>query len=47
MLETLKKFMDNLFSLLQKIKCSLSCRNSEISVRVLERSKTMKPDGAI
>ena len=47
MLETLKKLMDNLFSLLQKIKCSLSCCNSEISVRVLERSKTMKPDGSL
>ena len=47
MLETLRKLMDNLFRLLQKTKCSLSCCNSEISVRVLERSKTMKPDGSL
>ena len=44
MLETLKKLMDNLVSLLQKIKCSFSCCNSEISVRVLERQRTMKSE---
>ena len=44
MLETLKKLMDNLVSLFRKIRCSFSCCNSEVSVRVLERQKTMKPD---
>ena len=44
MLETLKKLMDNLVSLFQKIRCTFSCCNSEVSVRVLERSKTMKPE---
>ena len=44
MLETLKKLIDNLASLFQMIRCSFSCCNSEVSVRVLERSKTMKPE---
>ena len=44
MLETLKKLMDNLVSLFQKIRCSFTCCNSEVSVRVLETSKTMKPE---
>ena len=44
MLETLKKLMDNLVSLFQKIKCSMSCCNNDISVRVLERQRTMKPE---
>ena len=44
MLETLKKLMDNLVSLFQKIRCSFTCCNSEVSVRVSERSKTMKPE---
>ena len=44
MLETLKKLVDNLVSLFQKIRCSFSCCNSEVNVRVLERSKTMKPE---
>ena len=46
MLETLKKLMDNLVSLFQKIRCSFSCCNSEVSMRVLERSKTMNPEKA-
>ena len=44
MLETLKKLVDNLVSLFQKIRCSFSCCNSEVSVRVSETSKTMKPE---
>ena len=44
MLQTLKKLMDNLVSLFQKIRCSFTCCNSEVSVRVLERSKTMKSE---
>ena len=44
MLETLKTLMDNLVSLFQKIRCSFTGGNSEVSVRVLERSKTMKPE---
>ena len=44
MLETLKKLMDNLVSLFQKTRCSFTCCISEVSVRVLERSKTMKPE---
>ena len=31
MLETLKKLMDNLVSLVQKIKCSMSCCTTNIN----------------
>ena len=36
MLGLLKKIAENIFSLFQKIKCSFSCCNTEISVRVME-----------
>ena len=32
MLETLKKLMDNLVSLFQKIKCSMSCGTTNINI---------------
>ena len=32
MLETLKKLMDNLVSLFQKIKCSMSCCTTNINI---------------
>ena len=46
MLETLKKLVDNIVSLFQKLRCSFSCCNREVSVRVLERSQIMKPEKA-
>ena len=31
----------HLFSLIEKIKCNLSCCNSNINIRILEKSKTI------
>lgn len=42
MIEIFKKVLENLKSLIDKIKCSLSCCSSTVNIRVFERKKTME-----
>ena len=40
MLGLLKKIAENIFSLFQKLKCKMSCCNTEVNVRVVQSLKT-------
>lgn len=42
MFEIIKKLMNNLFNIIEKLKCNFSCCNSNISIRVFERKKPLK-----
>lgn len=42
MFEIIKKLMNNLFNMIEKLKCNFSCCNSNISIRVFERKKTFE-----
>ena len=37
MFEILRKLLNNIISLIDKIKCSLSCCKNNVSVRIVER----------
>jgi len=36
MFEILRKLLNNIISLIDKIKCQLSCCNSSVSIRIVE-----------
>ena len=40
MLDLLRKLAENIISLFQKLKCKMSCCNSEVNVRIIEALAT-------